>query len=242
MKAVITGTGWVSSTTMGYGRNHNSFEMRPGKLPEITRKDVFEKPYPHFGRLDRYSRLGLSAIAFALKDAELNRWTRKRNIAMIASTLHGCLETDIDYFSSTITAGGRLASPHLFAYTLPNSFLGEAAIFFGLTGKSFVISEPSAFGLWCLRIALIGLASGQFEKVVCGMCDLNPPPLIPETNTAPCGALFFVIEKKPTRQHLAYGKLRLDTNGILKFDDDEIENLSMLNEKCLSAISNKGLD
>jgi 3-oxoacyl-[acyl-carrier-protein] synthase II len=242
VKAVITGMGWVTATTMGYGRNRDSFEWRPGQLPEIARKDVFKKPYPHFGRLDRYSRLGLSAIAFALQDAELSRWTRKRNLAMIASTSHGCLDTDINYFSSTITGEGRLASPHLFAYTLPNSFLGEASIFFGLTGANFVISEPSASGLWCLRMALIGIAGGRFGKVICGRCDLNPPPFIPEANTEPCGALFFVIEKKPTRRQVTYGRLCLETNGALKFDDDEIENLPMLAEKCLSAVSKKGMD
>ena len=71
MKTVITGSGWVTPTTMGCGKNHDRFEWRQGELPEITRKAVFEEPYPHFGRLDRYSRLGLSAIAFALKDAGL---------------------------------------------------------------------------------------------------------------------------------------------------------------------------
>jgi 3-oxoacyl-[acyl-carrier-protein] synthase II len=242
MKAAITGIGWVTSTSMGYGRNCDRFEMLPGKLPEITRKDVFEKPCPHFGRLDRYTRLGLSAIAFALKDADLYRWTQRRHIAIIASTRHGCLETDIDYFNSIITEGGRLARPHLFAYTLPNSFLGEAAIFFGLTGTGFVVSEPSASGLWCLRMALLGIAGRQFKKLVCGMSDLNPPFLIPETDKATCGALFFIIEKNPTHKDLAYGELAFDRNGILKFDGEEIQSLPGLAEKCLSAFSNKGTD
>ena len=240
MNAVITGTGWVTSATMGYGRNYDRFEMRPGKLPEITRKDVFSKPYPHFGRLDQYSKLGLSAIAFALKDAELDKWTRKRSISIIASTLHGCLDTDIEYYKTAMTHGGRLASPNLFAYTLPNSFLGEAAIFFGLTGTSFVINQPPASGIWCLRMALIGIANGQFEKVVCGMCDLGRPPFFSGADETPCGALFFVIEKAPNRKHLIYGELFLDSDGILKFDDDEIKNLPSLAEKCLNAFSKRG--
>ena len=240
MKAVITGSGWVTPTSMGCGRNHDSFEWRWGELPEITRKAVFEEPYPHFGRLDRYSRLGVSAIAFALKDAGLNRWTQKRDIGIIASTLNGCLDTDIDYFDTVMIEGGRMASPNLFAYTLPNSFLGEASIRFGLTGTSFVINEPSPSGIWCLRMALMGIANGQFEKVVCGMCDLGRLPFFSETVETPCGALFFVIEKTPTRQHLVYGDLCLDSNGILKFDDDEIKNLPILVEKCLSAFSKRG--
>ena len=214
--------------------------MRAGKLPEITRKDVFEEPRPHFGRLDRYSRIGVSAIAFALKDAQLHKWARKRPIGIIASTVHGCLDTDIEYFNAAMTDGGQFASPNLFAYTLPNSYLGEAAIFFGLTGTSFVINEPSPFGIWCLRMALIGIANGQFEKVVCGMCDVGRLPLFSETRESPCGALFFVIEKTPTRQHLVYGDLCLDSNGALKFDDDEIKNLPILAEKCLNVFSKRG--
>ena len=143
MKAFITGIGWVTATDMGCGRDHNRFEFKAGKLPDITRKNVFDAPYPHFGRLDRYSRLGLSAIAFALKDAILDRWTHPRPIGIIASTVHGCLDTDLDYYDTVIPEDGRLASPNLFAYTLPNSYLGEAAIRFGLTGASYVISDST---------------------------------------------------------------------------------------------------
>ena len=224
---------------MGSGRNQDRFQMQPGRLPEITRKDVFERPFPHFGRLDRYSRLGISAIGFALKDAQLDRWARKRPIGIIASTVHGCLDTDTEYFKTMMTDDRRLASPHLFAYTLPNSFLGEASIFFGLTGNSFVINEPSASGLWCLRMALIGIADGQFEKVICGICDLGHQSLFPETEDVPCGALFFVIEDTPAQQRLVYGGIYIDHNGRLKFDDDEIKNMPMLAEKCLSAFSKK---
>jgi len=235
VKTVITGSGWVTPTTMGWGRNQNRFEWRHGRLPEITRKAVFEDPYPHFGRLDRYSRLGLSAIAFALKDAGLNKWTRKRDIGIIVSTRTGCLDTDIHYFDTVMVEGGRMASPNLFAYTLPNSFLGEASIRFGLTGASFIISDPSASGLWCLRMALIGVAEGQFEKVVCGMCDLGNRPPFTESEKTPSGALFFVIEKTPSHAQLVYGNFCLGNNGILMFNNKEIQSLPGLAQKCLTA-------
>lgn len=239
MKTVITGSGWVTPTTMGWGRNHDRFEWRQGELPEIKRKAVFEKPYPHFGRLDRYSRLGISAIAFALKDAGINRWTQKRDIGIIASTRYGCLDTDIDYFDTVMIERGRMASPNLFAYTLPNSFLGEASIRFGLTGTAFIVSDPSVSGLWCLRMSLIGIAGGQFEKVVCGMCDLCHLPPFTESDKTPCGALFFVIEKTPLHTHLGYGDLYLDKHGILMFNNKEIKSLPMLAQKCLTAFAAK---
>ena len=235
--AVVTGTGWVTPTNMGSGRNTDRFEWRSGELPEITREAVFEKPYPHFGRLDRYSRLGLSAIAFALKDAGLNRWTQKRDIGIIASTRSGCLETDIDYFDTVRIEGGRLASPNLFAYTLPNSYLGEASIRFGLTGTGFIMSEPSASGLWCLRMSLIGIAGGQFEKVVCGMCDQGHQPPFTEPDQTACGALFFVLEKTPRHAHRVYGDLSFGKNGSLMFNRKEIKNMPMLAQKCLTAFA-----
>ena len=239
MKTAITGSGWVTPTTMGWGRNHDRFEWQKGELPDITRKTVFEEPYPHFGRLDRYSRLGLSAISFALRDAGLDKWTQKRDIGIIASTLTGCLDTDIDYFDTVMIDGGRTASPHLFAFTLPNSFLGEASIRFGLTGASFIIGEPSASSLWCLRMSLLGIAEGQFEKVVCGLCDLGSLPPFTEYDKRPCGALFFVFEKTPRHAQRVYGDLCLEENGVLVFNNNEIKSLPVLAQKCLSAFEAK---
>ena len=126
MTALITGIGWVNSGGMGCGRKCDDFKMTAGPLPRITRRAVSEDPYPRFGRMDSFSRLGLGAIALALKDADLAKWTCKRNISIIASTVHGCLGTDVDYFDTVIPQEGRLASPNLFAYTLPNSFFGRS--------------------------------------------------------------------------------------------------------------------
>ena len=178
MKALITGIGWVNPSGMGCGRKNRHYEMTAGHLPPITRKTISEKPYLHFGRMDRFSRLGLGAIAFALKDAGLEKWTRKRNISIIASTAHGCLGTDVGYFDTVIAQEGRLASPNLFAYTLPNVFLGEAAIHFGLTGISYIISCRSDSRLQSLRMAMISIGNGESEKVLSGACDPESPDLL----------------------------------------------------------------
>lgn len=235
MKAVITGIGWVTPTSTGCGRDHDRFEWQAGKLPEITRKEGFEKPYPHFGRLDRFSRLGLTAIAFALKDAGLDRWQQKRPIGLVASTVSGCLDTDISYFDTVMPDGGRLASPNLFAYTLPNSYLGEAAIYFGLTGPSFIISQPKTSDLWCIRLSLSGMADGQFKTVLSGVGDLNAPPSFEESGRTACGALFFVIEKTVTENRAAYGELGLHPGGRVTFNKCGIENTAMLAQMCVAA-------
>lgn len=239
MNAFITGIGWVTPTNMGCGKAHDRFEMTPGRLPEIERKDVFDEPYPHFGRLDRYSRLGLSAIAFTLKDAQMNTWTHKRPIGIIASTVHGCLETDIDYYDTVVPADGRLASPNLFAYTLPNSYIGEAAIRFGLTGAGYIIGVSTLVDLWCLRLALVGISGGQFDKVLGGMCDLGQRPPYSDSGPAASGALFFLIEKKAERKCLIYGELGLSPNGKLMFDGTEVKGLPSLAQDCIVSFSNE---
>ena len=234
MKAAITGIGWVNSTGMGCGREYSRFEMTPGRLPEITRKAIFEQSHQRFGRMDRFSKLGLGAIAFALQDAGLETWTRKRNISIIASTVHGCLGTDVSYFDTVIPQEGRLASPNLFAYTLPNSFLGEAAIHFGLTGNSYIISSPSASRLQSLRMAMISLDSGESEKVLSGVCDLESPDLFAATAKEIPGALFFMIEKNSQKTGPAYGELSLDRKGMLNFNGSKVKDLVNLVRRCLA--------
>jgi len=129
MKVTITGVGWLNSTGTGQGRQA---VFRPGSSDgqlKLSSKGIFDKPVPRYGRMDEYSRLGLMAVALALKDAELDQWTEMRNIAVIASTVYGCLQTDAEYYDTVRPQGGRLASPNLFAYTLSNTFLGEATIY-----------------------------------------------------------------------------------------------------------------
>jgi 3-oxoacyl-[acyl-carrier-protein] synthase II len=224
---------------MGCGRDNNRFELKAGKLPDITRKDAFDAPYPHFGRLDRYSRLGLSAIAFALKDAGLYRWTHPRPISIIASTIHGCLDTDLNYYDTVIPEDGRLASPNLFAYTLPNSYLGEAAIRFGLTGASYVISGSTRSELRCLRMALAGMAGGQFDKALGGRCDLGHCSPYSESGRTAGGALFYVIEKKTINACTVYGDVDIDNRGELFFNGTEVEDLATLARDCIAAGFNK---
>ena len=130
---------------------------------------------------------------------------------------------------------GRLASPNLFAYTLPNSYIGEAAIRFGLTGTTYVISEPSESELWCLRLALIGISGGQFEIVLGGWCDLGHRPPYSEFDQTAAGALFFVIEKKANRRSPPYGQLDMNKDGELMFDGAEVKNLSTLAQNCMAA-------
>lgn len=236
MIAVITGLGWVTVGGMGRGRESHEFAMSDGVLPPVSRKRVFDKPYPHFGRMDDLSRVGLAAIASALKDAGLDEWTQKREMGIIAATVFGCLHTDIDYFETVIPNDGLMASPALFSYTLPNCFLGEAAVCFGLTGASYVINENSSSGMAGLRAALDSIALGEIEKMLCGICDLGSPPSLPLPGKSLPGAVFFALEKTPGSSLSPYGTVRLDKNGIVIFNGKKIRDMIQLAQECLAAL------
>lgn len=190
-------------------------------------------PFQRFGRLDEYSQLGVTAIALALKDANLDTWSEPRNIAIIASTVYGCLGTDDRYYDTVIPEEGRLASPSLFAYVLPSAFLGEASIHFGLSGASFVINETSLSGLFGLTLAMNSIKRHEHETVIIGICDNGPPPILSVTSSPTPGALFFVLQNgKRAKQHLAYGELTQRDRMKVFFNTEEITDLNALASMC----------
>jgi 3-oxoacyl-[acyl-carrier-protein] synthase II len=232
VKVAITGVGWVNSTGRGQGRQavfHPS--LGEGRL-ELSAKGIFEKPVPRYGRMDDYSRLGLLAITLALKDAQLDQWSEMRNISIVASTVYGCLQTDDDYYDTVRLKEGRLASPNLFAYTLPSSFLGEVAIYYGLTGASFIIDEGSLSGCSGLLLAVNSLKRKECESVITGICDTGPPLSLGLTGRAVPGALFFVLQPASVRQGLSYGTLTQEERGDIFFKGKKVEDLHDLAVWC----------
>ena len=233
MNALILGLGWVTATGMGCGKDGGRFSMTTTGPASIDRSDVFEQPYKNFGRMDEYSRLGLSAVAFALRDAGMETVDSQRDIGLVAHTRYGCLWTDIDYYRSALPNRGTMASPNLFAYTLPNCFMGEAAIRFGLTGESYIINEAAASDLTVLELAVGSIASGESEFMICGRCDLGRPPLLDSAEEVAAGALFFVVADAPVAQQSTYGMLGFSDDGRIVFEDETVQDLSMLARKCL---------
>ena len=238
VSADITGIGWVTAAGMGCGRDYETFAMPWGPLPDINPSDMFKKPYPNFRRMDEYSRLGLTAIAFALLDAGLSEWTRERNIGIIASTFYGCLGTDVDYYKTVIPDRGAHASPALFSYTLANGFLGEAAIRFGLTGINYVITEQRPTELAALQTALDHITRGVIDKILGGVCDVGCPQIFSQPGKVPPGAVFFMLEKSPAKERSSYGKLLLNSTGDLLLNGSEIKDLTTLVQKCLAGSRN----
>ena len=229
----ITGIGWVTLTSMGSGREHKPFVTQDGKLPKLTSRMIFGKTSIHFGRLDDYSKLGFAAITFALRDARLEQWSEKRPIGIIASTTYGCLATDIDYYETVVPEGGAFASPSLFAYTLPNVYLGEVATRFGLTGQTFVVNEPELSGVAGLRMALNSIALDDCSVMLVGLCDAGRPELFNYPAQVNPGAVFFVLEKTPEHKDLSYGDLDMGKKGSILFRGNEVSSQQNLMKMCM---------
>jgi 3-oxoacyl-[acyl-carrier-protein] synthase II len=238
MEAFITGIGWVTKGSMGHMDSIQKFEQNT-TLPQIKGKDVLSNTYKPFGRMDTFSKLGFSAIAFAMKDAGIKNNGKngvKKDISMIASTITGCLETDINFQE---TMSRTLPSPAVFAYTLASSFLGEAAIYFGLTGESFVIDEEKTDGLNGLFMALEIIDSGTSDIVLCGICNSDIKIKNSHVKTKKAGSsifnpgsLFFVLQKKCTN---SYGTIKASSLENFYYQNDiKITTLYDLAQRCNS--------
>ena len=233
----ITGVGWVNTAGAGQGRQARFTAGGDGPMPKLSRKDIFSGPFPRFGRMDGYSRLGVSAISFALRDAGLAEWTGLREIAIIASTVYGCLNADEAYYDTVMPEGGRLASPNHFVYTLTNTYLGEAAIQFGLTGPGFVLCEPALSGVRSLEIAMGGIGRGEYDAAIAGVCDAGAPASLAMTGRSVPGALFFVLQKAPGAHDRSYGVLTQEGPGAIFFGRKQIEDLNDLARICTRGLA-----
>lgn len=232
MSCYISGIGFVTSQLQGCGSDVNTLKKTSGKLPCLSRKDVLDNPYKPFGRMDMYSKIGFAAIYFAFKDAGLLNHDNISNTAIIASTYLGCIDTDKNFFNTMHYENGKNASPALFAYTLPNTFLGEASIYLKTSGESFVINSNDFDGIDALKMSFDLLQpvnslksedNGNPEFVLCGVCNTNTPDFLKNNENLFAGSLFFAISKQ--KQKLCYGKITQDENGNLFFNGKNIMNL-----------------
>jgi 3-oxoacyl-[acyl-carrier-protein] synthase II len=232
MEFYLSGIGWVTSAGQGFGKEGGTCILSDAPLPPLARKDVFAEPNQRFGRMSSYAKLGLAAVAFALRDAGLEAWEAKRPIGVVAATRLGCLATDLEYHRTVLLEGGGLASPNLFAYTLANCFLGDAAIQFGLTGSSIAINE-SREGLDALRIALENLEMGEAQTMLAGICDLATPEAFAGAASVLPGAAFLVLTADPAAATYNYGTVSLGDDGRILYNGSAAESLVELVQTAL---------
>ena len=232
--SVVAGIGWITSQGPGRGREAREFSMTSGSIPRVTWEDVSPEPFLRFGRLPQYSRVGLAAVAFALRDAGMEHWETKRSAGIVASTRLGCLATDIEYYNTALPEGGGPPSPNLFSSTLPTCFLGEAAIRFGLTGPTLVVNDPSEDALSGVRMALESLSWGECGTMLAGHIDLPADDAFPGIRPPYAGGLFMVLESARDAAASGYGTLDLSGGGAVRHDGVEIADLNELVRACLA--------
>ena len=250
MNYYICGIGFVTPESFGCGRDFKAFNPSSGKLPPIARKDVLDKPYKPFGRMDFFSKIGFTGAYFAYKDAGLitaepNKNNKAKNnkiennktsdTAIVVSTHFRCLDTDNNYFQTIKFDNGKNASPALFAYALPNAFLGEASIYLKTTGQCFAINEETTNGITPLKMSFDILDSEESEIVICGICDTNIPGIFEkQLNNRDdhfSGSLFFTISKKEQKHN--YGKIKEDKTGNIFFNEKKVDSLLDLAQVCI---------
>ncbi len=229
----ITGIGWVTSGGAGKGNSLDPFDFKKGTLPDISGNDFPVNPIFRKGRLDRFSLIGLEAIAIALKDAGLSEYNTKRHIGIIASTVSGCLAVDLDFYKTIIPENNTLPDPNLFTHTLPNIFLGYAAILFGLTGPNYILYEKESKGIGALCSAVESIQSGECDLMVAGLCDAGPSGNLNGFETVIPGAIFMVIEKTPSPDKGHFGRISIDRMGNILLNTTIINDIAECVRECL---------
>ena len=229
----ITGISWITTGGSGRGNADNPFDFSRGMIGKICGLDFPSNPGFRKGKLDRYSLLGLQAITNALYDAGLYEWNEKRETGIVASTVYGCLQTDLDYYDSVAAENGNLPEPNLFTHTLSNIFLGYAAILFGLTGTNYIYYEKTSNGLASLDSAMDSIESGESDTMMAGICDVEPPHSLQMPDTVIPGSIFVVIEKSPLDGKRSFGKLSKDGKGNILLNKNVISGIAMCVRECL---------
>jgi hypothetical protein len=127
-------------------------------------------------RLDDLYFITAYAIDAVLERAGLQpgQVARARHAVVLGTGL-GCLESDYAFDRWRKTPDGLGPSPRLFAYTLPNIALGEAAIRMGFEGENLVVTAGRVSALSALAVGADRVARGDAEVVIVVAADAAGP-------------------------------------------------------------------
>lgn len=208
MKIQILGIGWIYGSTYGKGIPSDPSIFSSSNLVPISlpRKALFDFDDKRFGRLDLYSKTGLTAAALAFQEAGYLPTQEKRAIGIIIFSYLGCLLTDIEYYQEAKLQNGILASPNLFAYTLPSAVLGEIALRYGCCGPTWIASPSNEF-YWdeLLDESVSIFDSQQADAMLIGFNE--PPHQYSRQDDYPAGACLLLIQPSYGQAKSLYGEL-----------------------------------
>ena len=210
MSVFVTGGGFV--TASGWGKIKNKLYL-PKKSARVTipaPDKIFPKIPQRWGRFDNYTRMGCAAAALALQDAEY-AGNNNAICGMLVSSFYDTVNTDREYYQTTIEQDGSLSSPNLFSYTLPVIVLGECCVAFKLRGPTFCVGDnPDAKGLNAIKCAVRLIETGKADQMLVGLVE-DPPA---DVNDWPA-SIFVFLQKNgaPVCRHESILNI---SNGCLK--------------------------
>jgi 3-oxoacyl-[acyl-carrier-protein] synthase II len=135
------------------------------QIPDWDAKSYLPKlrpPYP-----SRYSQMAMTAVALALRDAQLDLTTiDATRIGTLLNADLGPIATVEKYLVDLFTKGAETANPLLFARTVANVALGDIARYFQFRGVSSMLIGENSLGY-----AYELLQDDRADIIVCGGVD-----------------------------------------------------------------------
>jgi hypothetical protein len=126
----------------------------------VRRKQVYDKLFTGFGKLNAPDKLAFSAASLILSDfSEFDGDTT----GITLGNTFGCLSTDLRYAESVIEG---FPSPALFAATLPSSPVADIAIMYKLKGPDRTIADTAMPGFLALDNAIQILSCKKAESMI----------------------------------------------------------------------------
>lgn len=135
-------------------------EDQSGNPLDVQRKQVYDKLFTGFGRLNAPDKLAFSAAALILSGFS-EYYGDKTGIAL--GNTFGCLSTDLRYAESVVSG---FPSPALFAATLPSSPVADIAIIFKLKGPDRTIADTAIPGFLALDNAMQILSCKKADSMI----------------------------------------------------------------------------
>ena len=141
--------------------------------------------HPRAGRLDRYTRLALSAAQALGPEAE-----ERADLGVFVASEWGSFGANTEHWS-TICAG-QPASPLVFPATVPSAAAGEVAIALGAMGPNVTLMGGAGA---LLQIARASIAAGECAMAIVGVVEAWHPRMAAlgldwRTHDGACLALF----------------------------------------------------
>ncbi len=210
MSVVLTGGGFV--TASGWGKIKDKLHL-PKKSARVTipgPDKIFPKVPQRWGRFDNFTRMGCAAAALALQDAGY-AGSNDAICGMLVASFYDTVNTDREYYRTTIEQEGALSSPNLFSYTLPVIVLGECCVAFKLRGPTFCVGDnQGAKGLSAITSAVRLIEAGKADQMLAGLVE-DPPADVDDRPAS----IFVFLQKNGTAGGRQESVLDID-NGCLK--------------------------